>query len=256
MDQSRSDNAIYIPKAAIVEAYRSTNPVSTMQSYLETLPVTYADVDLLLTRIWHTKSPNFVPSHPQHDMQDLIRQFYDSGTEEWSAEGFKSRLIFFSCSMVHLWGKWEDEHFCLQNVREPIVAYAYTNRPVPYVWFHAKDNGEIILMKHVFRVTPAPLKVLQTTMRAANSMLLDHYSYDLHTNKRMSSTQQGSFLNLVLRQDHDGFLEIPQSGATAMADFIVILTYGKRQQLCNVYYNQRQPKKIWALNAVAHHTDF
>lgn len=244
--------AIYIPKAAIVEAYRSENPVATLQSYLETLTVTYADVDLLLTRIWHTKSPNFVPAHPHSDLAELIRQFYDSGTNEWSSEGFKSRLIFFSCSMVHLWGRWEQEQFYMENVREPIVAYAHMNKPIPYVWFHAKENGEIILLKHVFKVGPAPLKVLQTTMRAADSMLLDHFAYDLYTNKRMKSTRQGSFLQLVLRQDHEGYLEIPQSGASAMADFVVILTFGKRYQLCNVYYNQHQPKKIWALDAVAH----
>ena len=243
---------IYIPKDAIVEAYRANNPVQTLQELLETIRITYVHVDALLTRTWHTQSPNFLPSHPQHDMHVLVSQFYESTANDWSEEGFKSRLVFFATSMVHLWGHWRENNFYLPNIREPIVAYAHSNTPIPYVWFHAQRNGSVVLLKHNFRVRPNPLKVLQTTMRAANSMILEHCAYDLHTNKRFKSTRNGSFLNLVLRQDHGGFLEVPQSGASASDNFVVVLTFGDEFQLCNVYYNQKQPKKIWALNCMAH----
>lgn len=253
MDVPNDDNPpIYIPKDAIVEAYRSNNPVETLQGFLESVRITYADVDSLLMRVWHTKSPNFLPSHPQHDMQTLINQFYESDASDWSDEGFKSRLVFFATSVVHIWGHWKDETFHLTNIREPIAAYARANAPIPYVWFHAQSNGAVVLLKHNFRVRPDPLKVLQTTMRAANSMKMEHCAYDLATNRRIKSTRNGSFLNLVLRQDHGGFLEIPQSGACGTAEFVVVLTFGDDFEVCNIYYNQRQPKKIWALNCIAH----
>lgn len=250
-----SQQTLYSLKGAIQEAYRvNCNPSLTLQGIWENTSFTHQDILNLTQCIFNGNKQNTIQGECM--MEDL--KAMQKENKEEIPDSIKFRFIYLATSFTHLWCSIGiDGKMRLTNIKEPIVAYARPNEPLPYAWLHVNDkDGTIYLVKHMLPTdTGEPLKVKTYTSLSPRAGLIERrIAFDLSTNKPIQSVK-GPYLQIasILFDKERCKVSIPKGGATSFMTFVVILTLGNDYILQNVYYNQCSDPKMFCELAILCH---
>ena len=219
----------------IYEASLKPNPQAYLMEQLNEM--NSEDLDWLLAEVWPRPLQPLSPLHPQCAVLEDIDNYSDKDT------GCKiSKYVYFATCISHVW---------LTNgtrllKEDPIVCYVKPNETVPYLWFHATDTRECLLLKHTMPDLSAPFRVTLRIPHQEKQQL----AFDLRYNNSIKSCSTSeSFLGLLFDPDQKIFKATDGIGERS---FMIVLTCGFRYDFCGMYYNAKESKKIWYMSTLIH----
>jgi hypothetical protein len=132
----------------LCEAYKSDEPVATLQNLLQPYHITYEQLrDLMAILFWPGRM-SVNESHPFYVVSQKLTEYTHNTDTLAKREYFKKRFIYVATAVCHAWYarlRTHDHKFVLH--RDPhFVAYQHPGASVPYVWFSFDKFG----MPHVF----------------------------------------------------------------------------------------------------------
>jgi hypothetical protein len=217
----------------LYEASKKANPQVYLMEQLKELKK--EDITELLSEIRGVVDVELSPLHPQCAVLEDVKN-YMADDSNASMEVLMFKYAYFATCMSHVW--------LPMSKFNPIACYAKPNESCPYLWFHATENRECVLIKHTIADLNEPFKVVLLTPNHPKQK----WAYDLQHNTAIRSCK-GSYLEMLLDTEQKRF---KVTGACNFGNFMVVLSFGFRFEYCGMYYNAKDTRTIWPMSAFVH----
>lgn len=202
-------------------AYQSENPSLTLLQYMNRLDNVKISMLTQLFSGIHASAQSGDSDNPGilSDIESMREQLTKPGGKP-TRQSLESMICYVATAMTHIWGDMSNQ---IDQDRS-IFTYVKPNRPIPYIWFNARESldTKLELIKHTMGYDV--IDVIVHVVPSPGQLVTLKLSYDMETGDALAAVQ-GNFMQIAVRED-EKTVEMKRIRKGAEDDsFVVILTY-------------------------------